>query len=765
MNKLIAYFTFCLVVSAAGYSNPQFIRVFKDGNSVKLDIPDSLLGKPILFGSRIVDISSPRERIYAAGTMGSGPGSAMIPMRFEKRDSLIVIVVDKGFIEVDADDPITGALEKNMRVGALVSFPIISTRGRQSISRIDVTKFFSDEVQLSWPLPANEKIGRLDPRQTSILGAVGYNDRVNIRTYYEFFNGSDKFTITVQYFFLRLPDKPLTLRYNDERINYQGFSRKRYASGESITTKRYINRWRVEPSHEDKEKHARGILVNPRKQIILYIEPYFPQEWIPYIKEGVEIWNKAFESIGFKNVLVAREFPENKPRFDPYDIKNNIIRYIPSEVANAKGEIWTDPRSGEILAGDVLWWNNVVNLFSSWRFAQTAAVDPAARKLSLDLEQLGPIVRYAIAHEVGHMLGLQHNFRGSYAYPVDSLRSPTFTRQFGTSASVMDYARFNYVAQPGDIERGVSVEPLPIAPFDLFAIEYGYSYFHGVETPDDEIPLLESLFQQKAGDPMYMFSPSIVSGVPPDPSALSGALGNDLIASANYGILNTRITLDSLVYWTLAHGGTLSNIAERYNNLSDQYFRLVKIPMAYIGGVYTYYGPPEINSPRNVPVSKQKQKEALVFVVNSLKELPASLNNSEIAGFLGSKKDEIIRNQADVIETLLGNFIIPKVFRNTAFNSDPLPLDEYLDNLNHLILLSSEPSSEYDRNIQIAYVNNLAQLANPSQSGTTPTQFLIAQIAYNQLEQTRKNLEQLSKKYPESKSHFSFLLRIIEGGL
>jgi hypothetical protein len=166
-----------------------------------------------------------------------------------------------------------------------------------------------------------------------------------------------------------------------------------------------------------------------------------------------------------------------------------------------------------------------------------------------------------------------------------------------------------------------------------------------------------------------------------------------------------------------------------------------------------------------VPVSKQKQKEALVFVVNSLKELPASLNNSEIAGFLGSKKDEIIRNQADVIETLLGNFIIPKVFRNTAFNSDPLPLDEYLDNLNHLILLSSEPSSEYDRNIQIAYVNNLVQLANPSQSGTTPTQFLIAQIAYNQLEQTRKNLEQLSKKYPESKSHFSFLLRIIEGGL
>lgn len=749
----------CMAVTVK--AQDTFIKVIKKGNNYRFEIPDSLLGEPILFGSRIVDLSSPSAKVYAAGQMRRPP----VLIRLARRDNLIAIEELSDFVDVDPNDPIYEPLMRNMQIGAVHYFEIESRNQADNASIINVTKYFSDEVALAWPLPDNVRKGRLDPKLSKLLFMKQYDDRINIRSYYEFTGGKETFTITVQYFLLRLPKEPLLTRYNDERMGYQPFNKRSFASGKGIVTNRYISRWRIEPAEADKEKHAAGILVEPKNPIVVYIEPYFPSAWIPYIKEGVEVWNEAFEKVGFKNVLTAKEFPKNDPNFDPYDIKTFVIRYIPLLEANAAGQIWTDPRSGEIIHGEVLWWNDVINLLTMWRFTQTAAVDPAARAIEYSTEMVGEMVRYAIAHEVGHMLGIQHNLRSSYAYPVDSLRSPTFTQQYGTTASIMDYARNNHVAQPGDLERGVKLTPPHLGPFDVFSIEYGYLYIHNARRPEDERAALDSLFAMRAGDPTYMFAPFIAVPISPDPSAQSESLGNDVIRSSHKGILNTRIILENLIEWTLNEGGDIALINRRYDALSRQYFRYISLSMSYIGGVYTSYGPLADDRTRHIPVVKEKQKEALRFVIQQLREAPLYLDQNQFAPIIGSKRDQVIKSQSDVVASLLNNFILPRVLANSTYSDDLYNLEEYLADLDKLIWKTFCTQSVYDKNIQISYIQALSNAAAIKQGDNALSpgrDAIIAEAAWTQLRKTRKKLERMKRRSGASKAHYQFLIDLIE---
>ncbi len=752
-----------LVLFTATYAAAQdhFIRVIKAGDAYKFEIPDHTLGAAVLFGSRIVGISSPAAKVYAAGQMRRPP----VMIQFTKRDKLIVIERLNNFVDVDQDDPIFESLTKNMQVGGVYYFNIEGRNDADDASIIDVTSFFSDRISLVWPLPDNVRKGRLDSKLSELLFMKEMDDRVNIRSHYEFIDDLEAFSITVQYFLLSLPKEPLMGRFNDERIGFQSHNRKAYSSGKQIMTNRYITRWRIEPASKDLEKHAAGEIVEPQNPIVLYIEPYFPPEWIPYIKQGVEVWNVAFEKIGFNNVLIAKEFPADDPDFDPYDIKTNVIRYIPLDEANAAGEIWTDPRSGEIISGEVLWWNDVVNLLKMWRFTQTAAVDPRAKALEYDGDMMGEMIRYAMTHEVGHVLGLQHNLRSSYAYPVDSLRSATFSQQYGTAASIMDYARYNHVAQPGDYEKGMKLTPPDLGPFDLLSVEYGYSYIHNVEKPEDELPALSAIFKARSGDPMYLFAPFTVSPVSPDPAALSGSLGDDGVQSALLGIKNTRIILDSLTQWTIKAGGSISDLRTRYDALSRQYFRFVSMPVSYIGGLYGYYDPLGNDSPRFLPVDKDKQKEALAFVINALSNSARYLDQAQFSSLIGSQTDQVLTRQSEIMESLLGNFVLPRLLRNASFSTNAYTLEEYLSDLDRSVWTTFSPNSIYDKSLQIQYLQTLKKLSLKPRDGdsfASASQAVIAEAAFSQLIHTKKSLESIKHNSPQSKVHQRFLLNIID---
>lgn len=759
-RRFILIILFCSVV-VFSWAQTNFIKVLQRGERYKFEIPDSLLGKDILFGSRIVDLSSPSAKVYAAGQMRTPPSL----VRFQKKGAFIVIEEIPEIVEIKTDDLLHDALRRNMKTGTSSIFEIENYDSEKEISRIDVTKYFSEEVQLAWPLPDNVKKGKLESKLSGIEFIKEYDDHVNIRSYYEFSGGKETFTITVQYFLLLLPEKYLSKRYNDDRVGFQPYNQKSFSSGKEIVKKSYISRWRVEPSAGDIEKHKRGDIVKPANPITIYIEPYFPDEWVPYIKLGIEDWNRAFGKIGFKDVLIAKDFPINDPNFDPYDIKTNVVRYIPVDEANAAGQIWTDPRSGEIINGEVLWWNEVVGLIKMWRFTQTAAVDPKARVKETDPATMGEMIRYAIAHEIGHVLGLQHNMRASFAYPSDSLRSPDFTSIYGTTASIMDYARFNHMARPGDMERGVRLTPPVLGPFDFLSIEYGYKFFHNITSPEQELPELDSVFKSKGDSSLYKFAPFITSAISPDPSAQSESLGDDILKSSLSGIQNTRIILDSLLNWTMDSNQFKKDIEERYNALTKQYYRYISLVISYIGGVYDEQQSSFSSESRYTPVSKDKQREALEFVIKHLTESSNYLDKEIIFKIIGSKREDILKRQSEVMSSLLNAFIIPRILNNRSFSKDSYDLGDYLADLDNLIWRYTNASNEYDKNLRFTYIQLLNQGSVIKQSGENILSgfpALSSEYFSKQRELTLNQLTIKSKKNPKDRGHYLFMYELLK---
>ena len=758
MKRKFAILFILLISSVILPAQGGFIEMTRDGKRLALHIPDTLLEKDILFGSRIVDISDPSAKVYSAGQMRTPP----VLVRFVKRNGLLVMEKRENFVDVDNNDAIADPLARNSITGGVYFFEIESS-GKQGGSTIDVSKFFSEEVSLAWPLPDNVKKGRLEPKLSGIVSVKEHQDHINIRSHYEFLGPKETFAITVQYFLMQLPDKILKPRFNDSRMGFQPHNRKQYASGKEISTNKYITRWRIEPHKDSLVQFRAGIPVTPQKQIVVYVEPYFPAEWIPYIKLGIEDWNMAFEKIGFRNVLVAREFSET-PDLDPYDIKSNLVRYLPLEEANAAGQIWTDPRSGEILTGEVLWWNDVISLVKMWRFTQTAAADPSARAVEYDTEMTGEMIRYAVAHEIGHMLGIQHNMRSSYAYPVDSLKSPSFTAKYGTTASIMDYARNNHVANSDDFKRGVRMTPPVLGPFDYLSIEYGYKYFNEELTPAQEYKWLDSLMTEKSKSPEYKFASFIASPISPDPSAQSESLGDDVVRSSGYGIENTRIILSNLVQWTTEAGGGASLVKERYDALVKQYFRYISLSLSYAGGAYQNELSEGDMSQRYSAAGAPKQREAVQFALGQLTAAPDYLNLENISAVYGPLTEIIMKRQSDVMDAMMGNFILPRIALWQLQSADAFTVAEYLELIHNKIMVESTALDPFIRNLQTSYIQLLKKMSLlpvKQEETLSGVQTVIASAAHNQLLKTRKFINTRAGKGKEG-DHFRFLLSITE---
>ena len=528
------------------------IILHKMDNKIYFELPLSLLGKDMLIGSTVTEITN-----NGFANVGEKPHEPMHVM-FTRTDSTINLrQVTCAYMSKDRN--LQERIKTSMMPAIIENLAIKAYSPDSTAVVIDMTNFLlSDNEQLN-PFSAyapvtwsgawiekefkrnNSQIAKIKAFddnvsvQSSLTYSVSLRDK---RSYYWY---KEPFTAVMTRTFLLLPEEPMRPRLADPRINifWQGYS-EFSNEGNGMKPLYYANRWRLEP--KDEAAYRRGELVEPKKPIVFYIDNAFPEMWKPYMKYAVEVWQKAFENIGFKNAIIAKDFPTDDPEFDPDNLKYSCIRYSPSSVANAMGPSWTDPRTGEIINASVYVYHNVIKLVQDWRFLHTAAVDSDVRKVVLDDEIIGDCIRYVVSHEVGHCLALMHNMSASAAIPVDSLRSPSFTQKYGTTYSIMDYARNNYVAQPGDKEKGVRLTPPELGLYDMFSISWLYRPLLDAKTPEDEVPTLSKWISEKSGNLAYRYGKQQFR-TRLDPSSVEEDLGDDAMKAGVYGIKNLKIIL------------------------------------------------------------------------------------------------------------------------------------------------------------------------------------------------------------------------------
>ena len=517
-----------------------------------------------------------------------------------------------------------------------------------------------------------------------------------------------------------LPKVPMQRRYFDERVGWFTSSQTDYGLADQKSKRvTFLDRYRLEVKDEDIEKFNRGELVEPKKQIVYYVDRATPEEWVPYIIQGVNDWQVAFEAAGFKNAIIAKRAPtkEEDPEYSPEDVRYSVIRYLASPIPNANGPHVSDPRSGEILESDINWYHNVMSLLHNWFFIQTAAINPEARSTNFKKEVMGRLVRFVSSHELGHTLGLPHNMGSSAAYPVDSLRSAAFTKKYGTAPSIMDYARFNYVAQPED--KGVALMP-NIGIYDKYAISWGYRPILG-KNAKEEKATLNSWILKHAGDAKYRFGHQQVVNVV-DPSSQTEDLGDDAIKASMYGLKNLKRIMPKLEEWTSEKGENYSELKTMYGQVLSQFNRYMGHVSTNIGGVYENYKTSDQVGAVYTYVDKNHQRKAMQFINKQLFKTPMWLIDKNIFAktqYSGSG-DRIRGVQVNAINRILKTGRLNRMVENQTLNgSKAYTILTLMRDMRRGIwgeLYNGRRIDIYRRNLQRAHINRLGFLLNKAKS-------------------------------------------------
>jgi hypothetical protein len=733
------------------------LNTYFDENKQKLFLQfnDSVLEKPLLMVSRYVQLPSGYSAYRNAGSK-----TAEQVIQFEKYGSRILLKQVSYVNNADTSDPIYQSVVNNHLNPILASFEKENIEEDENL--IDVSEFFSKDSPsfnvVGETQKKSFKIGGLDkkrsfidkvrsyPRNTEITHTLTYPASSPPRG-----NRSETLTFHMNHSIIALPENPMPVRYTDHRVGWFSLEKYNYSS-DALKSDNYrvAVRWRMEPV--DKAAYLRGELVEPKKPIVFYLDPATPLKWRPYFKKGIEDWNQAFEKAGFKNAVIAKDPPskEEDPDFSPEDVRYSVVRYVASTTRNATGPSVKDPRTGEILESDVIWYHNHLRSYRNRYLLETGAANPKARTLNTPEEEIGEMMRRVIAHEVGHALGLPHNMKASSAYPVDSLRSGSFTQKMGIAATIMDYARYNYIAQPGD-ENIRFVRQM--GPYDDYAIEWGYRYFPGQE-PDEIKSKLAAFVSERNLNPIYQFG----SGGT-DPDSQTENIGDDPIKATAYGISNLKIVAKNLEDWTTEDGQNFDDLKELYLEMVSVYRRYIYHVANLVGGVReTRAVKGQIEQVyENVPRSEQ------LMALNTLKrEVWNSpmwlLDPALISQFEDEGRLPLISNlQKALVYRLLSTDKLNQMISSTSsVKGNPLSTKELMNTLVAQIVKDVKSLDALKKGLQLSLVERLIELKEDEKANPT-----VRAEAFN----TLSELKAYFKSKQKSSDHYRFAFYLAENAL
>ncbi|MEP1487023.1 MAG: zinc-dependent metalloprotease [Algibacter sp.] len=704
------------VITKDAKSDKGLFTVHKIENKYFYEIPDTLFNREMLMVTRISKTAS--------GIGFGGEKQNTQVLRWQKKDKKILLrVVSHNIVAADSL-PVHEAVVNSNFEPILYTFPI-TTISKDSLNTvIDVTALFALDIKalgLTNSSRKKYKVGRLEADKSFIENIKSYPLNIETRHVKTYSAGAPPSNVTtgtisieINNSMVLLPKNPMKRRYFDKRVGWFTSSQIDYGSeAQKSKTLKFLDRWKLEIKDEDLEKFKRGELVEPKKQIVYYIDRATPKKWRKYLKQGIEDWQIAFEAAGFKNAIIAKDPPtlEEDPEWSPEDARYSVVRYLASPIPNANGPHVSDPRSGEILESDINWYHNVMSILNGWFFVQTAAGNPDAQSAEFKDEVMGELIKFVSSHEVGHTLGLPHNMGSSSAYKVEDLRNVEFTRKYGTAPSIMDYARFNYVAQPGD---NVSLFP-NIGVYDKYSISWGYRPILDAKTAEDEKQTLDAWILEHAGDPLYRFGKQQRSII--DPSSQTEDLGDDAIKASSYGIANLKRIVPNLIKWTSGEGKSYDDLNTMYDHVFTQFNRYIGHVSSNIGGVYENYKASNQEGAVYTYVDKTHQKNCLKFINNELFNTPKWLIDKNIIGRIEHSgiTQRINEIQTRALNNILDYSRMSRMIENKTFNkSNAYSLLNMVQDLKKGIwseLRNGKAIDTYRRNLQRAFIEKLANIS------------------------------------------------------
>lgn len=776
------------VITPKAKSSFGFLTVHKVDNNYFFEIPDSMLNRDILIVNRISKAPTSRQK-SRVGYPGDILGSKVI--RFENKDNKRILVREYSYRERSENKDGMFQSVRNSNTQPIVANFGIETIKKDSLTRnyvINVSVFLQKENPLfSFDADSKEYIGLLNmvgegtyidtlkafPKNIEISTTVTYQSKKGMSNVGFLETGSPRIPLTYELnsSMVLLPEVPMKARLFDPRVGYFTVGYTDFDSNpQGIEYKKLITRWRLEP--KDEAAYLRGELVEPKKPIIIYIDPATPKKWVPYLIQGVNDWQVAFEKAGFKNAIYALEAPTDDPSWSLEDARHSAIVYKPSDIPNASGPHINDPRTGEILETHINWYHNVMSLLRDWYMIQAGTIDEAARKMQLDDELMGQLIRFVSSHEVGHTLGLRHNFGSSHTVPVEKLRDKVWVEANGHTPSIMDYARFNYVVQPEDGITRAGIFPR-IGIYDKWSIEWGYRWLPQFQTPEDEVAFSnQSIIEKLKTDVRYTFG---TESDPNDPRNQSEDLGDDSMLASLYGIKNLKRIVPQILTWSYEPNKSYAGAGEIYSGVVSQFNRYLGHVTKNVAGIYsnsiTVEQTDEI-AREFVPANIQKR--AIAFLNEQLFTTPEWLIDRQLMEKAKILPVNVICSlQSGVLARLINKNTLDKMSENEILNGKKAYTSAQMFNdLKKVIWSNLRQSDIYKRNMQKAYVENLINLldkkgnADKNASGKRPAYSEAPAIAHGQLtELKRLSTSAASMTSGTAKGHYQNLITLIDNAL